>query len=105
MQYRLLEKTEIWITPLRLHDADLAACAHAAGEVLGLTPEQIMVTDAQKEHLVFDVLTPHGGSQADSSPQGCPAGRPWAGCRGVGIDQNTEIHSDGNPGHDQPGAG
>ena len=94
MQYRLLEKTEIWITPLRLHDADLAACAHAAGEVLGLTPEQIMVTDAQKEHLVFDVLTPTVEAKqivARKDALLAALGR----VPGVGIDQNTEIHSDG----------
>jgi len=94
MQYRLLEKTEIWITPLRLHDADLAACAHAAGEVLGLTPEQIMVTDAQKEHLVFDVLTPTvEAKQIVARKDALLAALSLV--PGVEINGDTEIHSDG----------
>lgn len=94
MQYRLLEKTEIWITPIRLHGADLAACASAAGEVLGLTPEQIMVTDAQKEHLVFDVLTPTVEAKQIVARKDAllqALGR----VPGVEIDERTEIHSDG----------
>lgn len=94
MQYRLLEKTEIWITPLRLHEADLAACAKAAGEVLGLTPEQIMVTDAQKEHLVFDVLTPTvEAKQIVARKDALLAALSLV--PGVEIGADTEIHSDG----------
>ncbi len=58
MEYRLLEKTEIWIAPLRLAGADLADCASAVGAALGLAPDQIMVTDAQQDHLTLDVLVP-----------------------------------------------
>ncbi|MCB2190272.1 MAG: competence/damage-inducible protein A [Deltaproteobacteria bacterium] len=94
MQYRLLEKTEIWITPLRLHEADLAACAQAAGEVLGLTPEQIMVTDAQTEHLVFDVLTPTVEARQIVARKGALLDA-LSRVPGVEINENTEVHSDG----------
>ncbi|BEQ15605.1 molybdopterin-binding protein [Desulfoferula mesophila] len=94
MQYRLLEKTEIWITPISLRDADLAACAEAAGKVLGLTPPEIMVTDAQTNHLVFDVLTPTveaGQIVARKQALLDALGR----VAGVQISPDTEVHSDG----------
>ena len=94
MEYRLLEKTELWITPLGLDGADLEACARAAGQVLGLTPEQIMVTDAQENHLVFDVLTPTvRASQIVARKQELLAalGR----VPGVELRPDTEVHSDG----------
>jgi molybdenum cofactor synthesis domain-containing protein len=58
MEYRLLEKTELWISPLRLTGADLEACALAAARVLDLSPEEIMVTDAIGDRLTLDILVP-----------------------------------------------
>ena len=94
MLYRLLEKTELWITPLRLHGADLEACARAAGEVLGLTPEQIMVTDAQAHHLVFDVLTPTVEARQIVARQEALLAA-LARVPGVELSPDTEVHSDG----------
>lgn len=94
MQYRLLEKTELWVTPLSLHGADLEACARAAGQVLGLTPEQIMVTDAQTHHLVFDVLSPTvEAGQIVARKDALLAA--LARVPGVELSEHTEVHSDG----------
>lgn len=94
MQYNLLEKTELWITPLRLHGADLDACASAAGKVLGLTPAQIMVTDAQEGHLVFDVLKSTVAAAQIVARKGALLAA-LAGVPGVDIDEDTDVHSDG----------
>lgn len=58
MEYRLLEKTEIWISPVNLSEADLESCAQAVGRTLGLKEAQIMVTDAIGDRLALDVLVP-----------------------------------------------
>jgi molybdenum cofactor synthesis domain-containing protein len=58
MEYRLLEKTEMWISPVGLSGADLSECAIVVGRVLGLKPEEIMVTDALEDRLTLDILVP-----------------------------------------------
>jgi molybdenum cofactor synthesis domain-containing protein len=58
MEYRLLEKTELWVGPLTLEGADLGACAKAVSRVMGLGADEVMVTDALGDHLTFDVLVP-----------------------------------------------
>jgi molybdenum cofactor synthesis domain-containing protein len=94
MEYRLLEKTELWISPLRLTGADLEACALAAARVLDLSPEEIMVTDAIGDRLTLDILVPT--IRPDQI-----VGRKEAllkaleGVPGVQIARETEVHSDG----------
>ena len=58
MEYNLLEKTEIWIAPLKLKAVDLDACARAAAGVLALDPTDIMVTDVLEDTMTLDVLVP-----------------------------------------------
>lgn len=58
MEYRLLEKTELWISPVKLEGADLGACARAVGQVLGLGERDILVTDALVDRLTLDILVP-----------------------------------------------
>ena len=58
MEYRLLEKTELWISPVKLTEADLGACALAVARALGLNPDEIMVTDALEDRLTLDILVP-----------------------------------------------
>ena len=58
MEYRLLEKTELWISPVKLNDVDLDACAKSAAKALDLNPDKIMVTDAIGDHLTLDILVP-----------------------------------------------
>ena len=94
MRYNLLEKTELWISPLSLKGADLGACSLAAAQVLGLGPDQIMVTDAQQTHLVFDVLSPTvEASRIVARKDALLAA--LAAVPGVELDERTEVHSDG----------
>jgi len=94
MRYRLLEKTELWIEPLRLVHADLDACARAAGGVLGLEADQIMVTDAQENHLVFDVLSPTVEASSIVARQEALLAA-LGQVPGVEVDDQTQVHSDG----------
>jgi molybdenum cofactor synthesis domain-containing protein len=94
MQYRLLEKTELWVKPVRLSGVDLGACAEAAAEALGLGPDEIMVTDAMGDTLTLDILVPTlpaeriiGRKQVLLAALGK--------VRGLGLTGETDIHSDG----------
>jgi molybdenum cofactor synthesis domain-containing protein len=94
MQYRLLEKTELWVKPVRLSGVDLGACAEAAAEALGLGPDEIMVTDAMGDTLTLDILVPTlpaeriiGRKQVLLAALGK--------VRGLGLTDETDIHSDG----------
>lgn len=94
MEYRLLEKTELWIKPLRLNEADLNACAQAVGSVLGLTPREIMVTDAQETHLAFDILKPVVDAAKIVARKDALLAALEA-VPGVELNDETDIHSDG----------
>lgn len=58
MEYRLLEKTELWVKPVKLAGADLNECARVIGRVLGLDEKEIMVSDAIGDRITFDLLVP-----------------------------------------------
>src|SRR5512139_1473069 len=94
MEYRLLEKTELWISPVSLNGADLGACARAVGEVLGLGEAEIMVTDAQENRLTLDILVPTiEVSQIIS--RGAKLLKALASVPGVGVSAETRVHSEG----------
>jgi molybdenum cofactor synthesis domain-containing protein len=57
-EVELLDKTEVWVRGVTLHQADLRALAASAAWVLGLDPKSVFVTDARDDHVVFDVLKP-----------------------------------------------
>lgn len=94
MEYRLLEKTELWISPVRLREADLEACARAVAQALDLNAEDLMVTDAIGDRLVLDILVPTIKAEQIVARKK----RLLAALRavsGVGITNQTEVHSDG----------
>ena len=94
MEYRLLEKKELWISPVRLNHADLGACARAVGEVLGLGDAEIMVTDAQENRLTLDILVPT--VQADQIvAREKPLLKALAAVPGVEVTLDTRVHSQG----------
>lgn len=94
MEYRLLEKTELWISPVELTGADLGTCARAVAQALELNPEDIMVTDAMGDRLVLDILVPT--IQAEQIVARKERVLSELGTvSGVGITDKTEIHSDG----------
>ena len=58
MEYRLLEKAELWISPVQLAGVDLGACAEAAARALNLDPRDVMDTDATGDRLTLDIIVP-----------------------------------------------
>jgi molybdenum cofactor synthesis domain-containing protein len=94
MEYRLLEKTELWINPVRLVEADLEACARAAARALELNPNEIMVTDAMEDRLTFDVLVPTIRAEQIVARKRALLDA-LGKVPGVIINDKTEVHSDG----------
>ena len=94
MEYRLLEKTEIWISPVRLTGADLGACAEVAAKVLGLNPGDIMVTDVFEDRLTLDVFVPTiEAERIVACKEALLSG--LGKLPGVLSTRETEVHSDG----------
>ncbi len=94
MEYKLLEKTELWISPVELNGADLSACARAVGEVLGLGQTEIMVTDARDDRLTLDILVPTVQADHIVAREKLVL-EALASVPGVGISALTGIHSEG----------
>ena len=94
MEYRLLEKTELWISPVQLAEVDLGACAKAAAQALDLDPRDIMVTDATGDRLTLDILVPTIQAEKIVARKE----RLLSSLRavsGVRLTNETEVHSDG----------
>src|SRR5881397_3343599 len=56
MEWDLLEKTELRIERLELHDADLTAVAATVADVLGVGRDEVLVIDARDDLLALDIL-------------------------------------------------
>ena len=94
MEYRLLEKTELWICPIEVYNLDLTTCARVAARVLGLHPDEIMVTDVLYDRLTFDILVPTiQAEQIIAREKEFLAG--LASVPGVRVKADTKIHSEG----------
>lgn len=94
MEYRLLEKTELWVKPVILSGADLDACARVASEALGLNGDEVMVTDAIGDTLTLDILVPTIQAEQIVARKETLL-RLLRGVSGLQILEETEVHSDG----------
>ncbi len=94
MEYRLLEKTELWVKPVILAGADLDACARVAAESLGLKADEVMVTDAMGDTLTLDILVPTIQAEQIVARKEALLNL-LRTVSGVRILEETEIHSDG----------
>jgi len=94
MEYRLLEKTELWISPVTLTNADLGACARAVGEALSLEEGQIMVTDALGDRLTLDILVPTVKAAHIVAREQAVL-KSLADVPGVTMTAETSVHSEG----------
>ena len=56
MQLNLLEKTELRIYGLELHEVNLTTVAASAAKVLELPAEQVLVVDVRDDHICLDIL-------------------------------------------------
>lgn len=55
-EYDLLNKTELSLRGIRLENVDLSLIANAVAEVLGLSRDDLLVTDVRGDNLVLDIL-------------------------------------------------
>jgi molybdenum cofactor synthesis domain-containing protein len=94
MEYRLLEKTELWISPVTLTNADLGACARAVGNALALEEDQIMVTDALNDRLTLDILIPTVQAEHIVAREK-EVLRALSEVPGVTMTSETAVHSEG----------
>jgi molybdopterin biosynthesis enzyme MoaB len=94
MQYRLLEKTELWIRHVRLSRADLGACARAVAKVLCLEEDDVMVTDAIGDTLTLDILAPTIQAEQVVARKAILLDS-LRDVSGIEILEETEVHSDG----------
>jgi molybdenum cofactor synthesis domain-containing protein len=94
LEYRLLEKTELWVKPVVLSGADLDACARVAAEALGLKGNEVMVTDAMGDTLTLDILVPTIRAEQIVARKEMLLNL-LKGVSGVQILEETEVHSDG----------
>ena len=79
---------------MELAEADLEACARAVAQALDLNPEDIMVTDAMEDRLIRDILVPTVQAEQIVARKERLLGALRA-VSGVGVTDETEVHSDG----------
>jgi molybdenum cofactor synthesis domain-containing protein len=79
---------------VELQGADLTLCARAAARVLGLGPEEIMVTDVLEDRVTLDILVPT--VQADRIvAREKELLEALASVPGIHVKADTRVHSDG----------
>jgi molybdenum cofactor synthesis domain-containing protein len=94
VKYDLLEKTELWISPVKMRGVDLGKCAQVAAKVLGLESDEIMVTDVREDNMTLDVLV--STVQAEKIVgRGKDLLVALASVAGLEITPETQIHSEG----------
>ena len=94
MEYNLLEKTEVWVTGIRLHQANLTGLAAAAAEVLGLEPSEVLVVDVLDDRVTFDLLRRTVRGQDVAGKQAALLAR-LSALPGVELAPDAAVHSDG----------
>lgn len=94
MEYNLLEKTEIWVTGIRLHHVNLTHLAAAAAEVLGLEPSEVQVVDVQEDWVTLDILRRTVRGADIAGKQRALLDR-LSALPGVELAPDAAVHSDG----------
>lgn len=94
MEYNLLQKTEIWISPLIMTEVNLGACAEVAANVLSLAPHEVMVTDVLEDTMTLDVLVPTIEAEKIVGREKELLAA-LASVPGVQVTPETQIHSQG----------
>ncbi|MEM0030969.1 MAG: molybdopterin-binding protein [Desulfurococcaceae archaeon] len=94
LEFDLLEKTELWIEGIKLRDVDLRKIASVVASVLGLREDEIQVVDVNENIVTLDILRKTikakniVGKEKELLDQ-------LKNIRGVELDQNASVHSDG----------
>jgi molybdenum cofactor synthesis domain-containing protein len=90
----LLEKTELWIRPISLENADLSEIARTVADTLGMEPGEVLVTDVQNGHVTLDILKQTVDPHLMVGRQDELLNR-LARLPGVRLTERTSIHSNG----------
>jgi molybdenum cofactor synthesis domain-containing protein len=90
----LLEKTELWIERISLHDANLNDIAAVVADTLGMDRSEVLVTDVQDDRVTIDILRQQIDAHAVVGKQDSLLKR-LATLPGVTITEETSIHSNG----------
>jgi molybdenum cofactor synthesis domain-containing protein len=93
-ELNLLDKTEVWIENIEIHQADLNEVASAAAGALGLEKHRVLVVDLRPGVLVFDILQPSVLAEQIAG-KGEALLDAIGGVKGVAIRPDTTIHSEG----------
>lgn len=94
MEYNLLEKTEVWLTGVRLSGVNLTDLAAAAAEVLGLDPVEVLVVDVRDNLVTLDILRKTVQAEDIAGKQAALLER-LSTIPGLELTPETAIHSDG----------
>lgn len=94
MEYNLLEKTEVWLTGVRLNGVNLTDLAAAAAEVLGLDPVEVLVVDVRDNLVTLDILRKTVQAEDIAGKQAALLER-LSIIPGLELTPETAIHSDG----------
>lgn len=94
MELELLEKTEIWINPIRIREVNLELIAEGVARVLNLKKREVMVVDVREDLITLDILkkTVHA---EDIIGKKEALLRALATIPGVTISEETNLHSEG----------
>lgn len=56
MEFDLLEKTEIWIKPIKIREVNLDIIAEKVAEILNLKKREVMVVDVREDVITLDIM-------------------------------------------------
>lgn len=94
MEYNLLEKTELWLTGVRLDGVNLAELAAAAAEILALDPAEVMVVDVRENLVTLDILRKTVRAEDVAGKQAALLER-FSAVPGLELAPQAAIHSEG----------
>lgn len=94
MKLNLMHKTELWVFNITLDNANLTDMANSLADVLKIDRSKVLVVDVRPNNITFDIME-------NDIPQENIIGKEkaildeLASIKGVGITEETYIHSDG----------
>jgi molybdenum cofactor synthesis domain-containing protein len=94
LEFNLLEKTELWIRPIHLQGVNLQVLGHTVAEVLELGADEVLVTDVREQVVTLDILRRTVMAEQIVGKERTLLTR-LAAIPGVGITEETGIHSEG----------
>lgn len=94
MDYNLLEKTELWVTDVRMREVNLTDLAAATADVLGLAPSDVKVVDVRDDRVTLDILRQTVRAEDVAGRESVLLQR-LSAVPGVELGADAAIHSDG----------